>query len=82
MRHRSIGMLLFVLADCGDNVQPSDPLALQVLVDTNADPDIVEVSLVASVGGVELRPGEQAEVWGYRDGSLVRGSPSRGPHSM
>lgn len=45
-------------------------------VDTNPDPDIVEISLLVAEGTVEYLPGRPAHVWGYRDasveGSLVR----------
>src|SRR5882672_7364963 len=63
------------VAGCGDNItpHPPDPLAPVTLVDTNPDPGIVEVSLVAATGTVELRAGAPADVWGYRDGS-VKGS--------
>jgi len=71
MRLRWTCALLAAVAGCGDNRQPTpDPLALAVLVDTNPDPDVVEVSLVASLATVELRPGQPADVWGYRDGAI------------
>jgi hypothetical protein len=62
--------LLFVVAACGDNTAAAkDPFTIAPLVDTNPDPAIVEVSLVASVGTVDFVPGKPAEIWGYRDGS-------------
>lgn len=69
---RSTCVSFGLFAACGDNAQPSsEPLALTRLVDINPDPDIVEVSLVAAKGSVELRRGERADVWGYRDGSIA-----------
>lgn len=65
---RALGVVA-VVSGCGDNLLPSTSLAPPVLVDTNPDPRIVEVTVVAAVGDVELREGIPAEVWGYRDGS-------------
>ncbi|MGE5182512.1 MAG: multicopper oxidase family protein [Acidobacteriota bacterium] len=67
---------LVVLAACGDNTPVRDPLAIATLVDTNPDPDVVEVKLVASVGTTEYLPGARAELWGYRDGSVAGSRPS------
>ena len=47
-------------------------------VDTNPDPDVVEVSLVVAEGMVEYLPNRAANVWGYRDAS-ANGSPLRVP---
>lgn len=69
--------LLFVVAACGDNTAAAkDPFTIAPLVDTNPDPAIVEVSLVASVGTVDFVPGKPAEIWGYRDGSIPDSKPS------
>lgn len=68
-RRLSIAVLVIAVG-CGDNLLPSTSLAPSVLVDTNSDPGIVEVTVVAAVGNVELREGIPAEVWGYRDGSV------------
>lgn len=65
----SLLALLLVIA-CGDNSEPDDTLATPIVVDTNPDPKIVEVSIVAGIGTVELEDGKPAEVWGYRDGSV------------
>ena len=65
-------LALLVVFACGDNSEPNDTLAPSILVDTNPDPKIVEVSIVAGVGTVELQDGKPAEVWGYRDGSISR----------
>ncbi len=48
------------------------------LVDTNPDPDVVEVSIVVKAGAVEYLPGRPAQVWAYRDGS-VEDAPPRVP---
>jgi len=72
--------VLVVVAACGDNTKPpeppSDPFAVPALVDTNPDPTIVEVSLVASPGTLEYVAGEPADIWGYRDGSIPGSIPS------
>jgi len=39
-------------------------------VDTNPDPDVVEVSLVVTEGTTEYIPGRAAQAWGYRDASV------------
>jgi hypothetical protein len=51
-----------VLAACGDNLALAHPLALTSLVDTNPDPAIVEVSLVATTTTVDYLPGKRADV--------------------
>lgn len=43
--------------------------------DTNPDPDIVEVSLVATTGTVEYLPGRPAHVWAYRDAAVQGSAP-------
>lgn len=67
---KSSVLALLVLFACGDNSEPDDTLAAPILVDTNPDPKVVEVSIVAAVGTIELENGKPAEVWGYRDGSV------------
>jgi FtsP/CotA-like multicopper oxidase with cupredoxin domain len=39
------------------------------LTDTNADPNIVEVQLVAVASTHEYLPGKRADVWAFRDGA-------------
>src|SRR5947208_3150389 len=51
------------------------------LTDTNPDPSIVEVALVASVGSTEYLDGKPAEIWAYRDGA-VSGSVGAVPGPM
>ena len=41
------------------------------LADLNADPNIVEVRLAASVSTTEYLAGKKAEVWGFRDASVA-----------
>ncbi len=62
---------LWLLAACG----PATPVlerplrAQNVLIDTNPDPKIVEVSLVAGLATTEYLDGKPADVWAFRDGS-------------
>ncbi len=54
-----------------------DPIAL---IDTNPDPDVVEVSLVASPAAAAYLPGRPAVVWRYLDGeALDAAAPSGAP---
>lgn len=48
----------------------SDPFAIATLTDINADPDVVEVRVVAGLARVEYLPGKPADVWAYRDGAI------------
>ena len=50
-------LVLAIAAACGDNEPPRDPFAIEPLIDTNADPNIVEVTLVAMVGRFEYVSG-------------------------
>jgi FtsP/CotA-like multicopper oxidase with cupredoxin domain len=82
--HRAVPGRLFLLSvalgACGDNLTvnppPTDPFALPILVDTNPDPKIVEVNLVASPGTLDYLAGKPADIWGYRDGSVPGSLPS------
>lgn len=71
-----------VLGGCSDEgSQASVPYsvpALETLTDTNDDPDVVEVSLVAGVSEMKYLPRGPAEVWAYRDGAK-KGAPARVP---
>lgn len=51
-------------------------IELVPLQDTNPDPDIVEVTLVATPARVEILPGKPASVWAYRDGSIPGSAPT------
>ncbi len=63
-----IGCGLLWIAACGDG-EPQLPLTPPALTDTNPDPDIVEVELVAGMTTHEYLPGKQADVWAFRDGA-------------
>ncbi|MEY4581371.1 MAG: hypothetical protein RL701_6074 [Pseudomonadota bacterium] len=67
-------LLISVEACSSDGNSESDgPLSVaapHALVDTNEDPDIVEVQLVASSGRTQYLPDGDTEIWGYRDGSV------------
>ncbi len=73
---RSRLVCLFAVAACGDNYLPEDRLALSTLVDTNPDPRIVEVELVATIGRFEYIPGASTEIWAYRDGAVAGSRPT------
>ena len=67
--------LLVLVAACGGD--PSgDELAIDVLTDTSPDPDIVEVTLVASPGTHDYLDGKPADIWGFRDGAVAGSKPS------
>lgn len=57
---------LLVVSACGDNTSSQ---GLLPFVDTNADPNIVEVELVAEQATHEYLPGKLADVWAFRDGA-------------
>lgn len=59
-----------VMSACGGEATP-DPLALTTLVDTNPDPMIVEVNLVATPSTQAYLAGKPADTWAYRDGSVT-----------
>ncbi|MBA3671331.1 MAG: multicopper oxidase family protein [Gemmatimonadaceae bacterium] len=69
-----------VTIGCGDNAVVDD-IAPPVLTDTNPDPNIVEVQLVASPATHEYLPGKLADVWAFRDGA-VPGSTGSIPGPM
>lgn len=60
---------MLLATGCGDNLVPAPELAPIPLTDTNPDPDIVEVQLVAEEATHEYLPGKFAEVWAFRDGA-------------
>lgn len=69
-------LLALVAVGCGDNYAPEHPLAVTTLVDTNPDPAIVEVELVATVGRFEYVAGTPTEIWAYRDGAVPGSRPT------
>lgn len=73
---RSRLVCLFAVAACGDNYRPEDRLALSTLVDTNPDPRVVEVELVATIGRFEYVAGASTEIWAYRDGAVAGSRPT------
>ena len=58
---------------CGPaTVVPENLLPAPVeLTDLNADPDVVEVRLAASISTTEYLPGKPADVWAFRDASIA-----------
>jgi FtsP/CotA-like multicopper oxidase with cupredoxin domain len=83
---RRLGLVcsVFLLAAsaCGGTAGPGDrsavATALPTFVDTNPDPRIVEVTLVASEGETQYLPDSPAGIWAYRDGA-VPGSIAKVP---
>jgi FtsP/CotA-like multicopper oxidase with cupredoxin domain len=61
--------LASLLLACGDNGDGDSTLQPLPLTDTNPDPGVVEVQLVASLGTHEYLPGKRADIWGFRDGA-------------
>ena len=66
--HRCLVVVL--AAACGDNFAPERDLAPPVFTDTNPDPNVVEVELVAVEARHEYLAGKLADVWAFRDGAL------------
>lgn len=65
---------LMLCGACGPQVDPAPVRPLlppPELTDTNPDPAIVEVTLIAAEGTHEYLEGKPAQVWGYRDGALA-----------
>ena len=58
-----------ILAACGGGDSPPDFPQPPRLIDTNPDPAIVEVSLVAEPSTAEYLPGKPADIWAFRDAS-------------
>ncbi len=71
---RSLWCVLITIG-CGDGA-PVTELAPATLTDTNPDPDVVEVELVASETTHEYLPGKLADVWAFRDGAVPNSSGS------
>ena len=77
---RKLAFAILVCSACGGDSSP-DELALTTLVDTNPDPMIVEVHLVATPSTQDYLTGKPADTWAYRDGS-VSGSKGTTPGPM
>lgn len=65
---------LALLSSCAPDraaspTRTTDVLAVEPYVDLDPDPRVVEVTMVAAVGDVEIVPGTLTAAWGYRDGS-------------
>ena len=65
-----------LLSACGgEDQRVSDPAPqlreTTVLTDTNPDPAIVEVELVAGISTTEYLKDKPTEIWAYRDGALA-----------
>lgn len=67
---RRLALMVLTLVGCGEEAARG-PIApdLVPFVDTNPDPAIVEVSLIAEPARWELLPGKPASVWAFRDGA-------------
>jgi FtsP/CotA-like multicopper oxidase with cupredoxin domain len=61
------------LAACGARDEVAFPQPDR-FVDSNPDPAIVEVELIAEPGTQELLPGKPADVWTFRDAAAERGA--------
>lgn len=61
---------------CGDNLRLPEVPELAHAVDTNPDPGVVEVELVAVRARVEYLDGTRTDVLAYRDGSIAGSSAS------
>ncbi len=59
---------------CGSSTShasvPVDSLGMAVLTDTNPDPNVVEVQLVASLSVAHYLANNSTDVWAYRDGAI------------
>lgn len=79
-----VPVFALALAACEERSRASPleaPLGPLALVDTDPDPDAVEVSIVAAPSPWAFLPGKPAEVWAYRDGN-VEGDTGRIPGPM
>jgi FtsP/CotA-like multicopper oxidase with cupredoxin domain len=82
LRFRSVVLLAATVLGCGAGASPAGMSAGEqlrepsVLTDTNPDPNIVEVELVAGVSTTEYLPHKTAQVWAYRDGAVAGAQPT------
>jgi FtsP/CotA-like multicopper oxidase with cupredoxin domain len=60
----------FAAMACGDDLPSERPLAPPALTDTNPDPSIVEVELVASPSTQDYLAGKPADTMAFRDGAI------------
>lgn len=69
-------MLLVTGTGCGDNLRLPEVPELVRAIDTNPDPRVVEVTLVATEARVEYVTGTVTHVMAYRDGAIDGSSGS------
>lgn len=69
-------LVVLVLVGCGDDPKPQDDISSVPLTDTNPDPDIVEVQLVAEPAKHTYLENKPADVWAFRDGAREGASAS------
>lgn len=63
---RSLLVALLLVA-CGDDAQPQENFSPEPLTDTNPDPDVVEVQIVAETAKHTYLANKPADVWAFRD---------------
>ena len=70
-----IASLAFACSSSSNDAPPpapaADTLGTAVLTDTNPDPNVVEVKLVAAPATALYLAGKPTQVWAYRDGSIA-----------
>ena len=76
MRRPSIVLMFAAMAPGCRNAEPAPSVAPPALTDTNPDPAVVEVQLVATASTHSYLPGKAADVWAYRDGAIVGSEPT------
>ncbi len=70
-------LLTLALVGCGEEAAAPPPAPdLVAFVDTNPDPGITEVTMIAEPASWELLQGKPATVWAFRDGSIADGVAS------
>ncbi len=66
--------LMALALGCGSSAThataPVDSVGMAVLTDTNPDPNIVEVQLIAAPSVTHYLTDKPTDVWGYRDGAI------------
>jgi FtsP/CotA-like multicopper oxidase with cupredoxin domain len=73
---RLVATLVCCAAACGDSSSEPASIEPERLTDTNPDPNVVEVELVAAVGTHEYLPAKLADVWAFRDGARASSKPT------
>jgi len=68
-------LFLLILSAC-DDVDGASSIQPETLTDTNPDPRIVEVELVATTATHEYLPGKPADVMAFKDGARTGAAPS------